>query len=65
MSHSEVTPPGLVIAMTPAEKAAIQDLADAEGVTPEEMARRLGHEALQRRLQGKRRYPADIRGFPG
>jgi hypothetical protein len=50
-----------MIPMTMAEKAEIQRLADLEGVTPEVMAERLAAEAINRRLRGRPRYPADVR----
>lgn len=62
MSSGRETPP-LRIEMTPAEKAAIQHLADMEGVTPEQMAAVLADEAAARRLRGQRRFNGDVRGF--
>ena len=63
MSHGRETQPLLIIEMTPAEKAAIQHLADLEGVTPEQMAATLADEAAARRLRGQRRTKGEVRGF--
>jgi len=60
MNHGRETQP-LLIEMTPAEKAAIQRLADLEGITPEAMAARLVDEAAAKRLRGRALFKGDVR----